>query len=147
MLPPHLVNRSWHLFSTLDRAMIRNLAKSVEGTHDFRGFCADSGSLPESTVRTISRVIVKERGSSISITLEGDGFLYRMVRMIVGGVVRVAQEKEEPSVFLKRLADGKPWPTPAMAPAHGLYLVKALYGNQGKRGKLRAARNGEPRAT
>ena len=70
---------------------------------------------------------MKERGSSISITLEGDGFLYRMVRMIVGGMVRVAQEKENSDVFLKRLAEGRPWPTPAMAPAHGLYLVKALY--------------------
>lgn len=147
VLPPHLVNRSWHLFSTLNRVMIRDLAKSVEGTHDFRGFCADSGSLPESTVRTISRVIVKERGPSISITLEGDGFLYRMVRMIVGGMVRVAQEKEEPRVFLKRLADGKPWPTPAMAPAHGLYLIKALYGNQGKKGKRTAPGNRETRAT
>jgi tRNA pseudouridine38-40 synthase len=60
-------------------------------------------------------------------SLEGDGFLYRMVRMIVGGIIRVAQEKEDPDVFLKRLAEGQPWPTPAMAPAHGLYLVKALY--------------------
>jgi len=92
-------------------------------------------------------VIVKERGPSISITLEGDGFLYRMVRMIVGGMVRVAQEKEESRVFLKRLADGKPWPTPAMAPAHGLYLIKALYGNQGKKGKRTAPGNTETRAT
>jgi tRNA pseudouridine38-40 synthase len=127
VLPPHLVNRSWHLFGSLDRSVIRDLARCVEGTHDFRGFCADSGSLPESTVRTIRQVIMKERGSSISITLEGDGFLYRMVRMIVGGMVRVAQEKENADVFLKRLAEGRPWPTPAMAPAHGLYLVKALY--------------------
>jgi len=127
VLLPHLVNRSWHLFGSLDRSVIRDLARSIEGTHDFRGFCADSGSLPESTVRTIRSVAVKERGSSISITLEGDGFLYRMVRMLVGGMVRVAQEKEDPGVFLKRLTEGKPWPTPAMAPAHGLYLVKALY--------------------
>ena len=134
VLPPHLVNRSWHLFGSLDRSVIKELAGNVEGTHDFRGFCADSGSLPESTVRTISRLAVRERGSSISITLEGDGFLYRMVRMIVGGMVRVAQGKEDQGIFLNRLADGKPWPTPAMAPAHGLYLVKALYGRARTRG-------------
>ena len=135
VLPPHLVNRAWHLFGSLDRSLIRDLAGKIEGAHDFRGFCADSGSLPESTVRTIRRALVTKRGSSISITLEGDGFLYRMVRMLVGGMVRVAQGKEDPGIFLKRLADGKPWPTPAMAPAHGLYLVKALYGRQRGMGK------------
>ena len=113
VLPPHLVNRAWHLFGSLDCSLIRDLAGKIEGAHDFRGFCADSGSLPESTVRTIRRALVTKRGSSISITLEGDGFLYRMVRMLVGGMVRVAQGKEDPGIFLKRLADGKPWPTPA----------------------------------
>ena len=147
VMPPHLVNRAWHLFGSLDCSMIRELALKIEGAHDFRGFCADSGSLPESTVRTIRRAVVKEHGSAISITLEGDGFLYRMVRMLVGGMVRVAQGKEDPSVFLKRLAEGKPWPTPAMAPAHGLYLVKALYGKKHVQGKLPAPIKVETRAT
>ena len=107
--------------------MICHLASVLEGTHDFRGFCADSGSLPKSTVRTIRRIAIRERGSAISLTFEGDGFLYRMVRMMVGGMIRVAQGKEEPSVFKRRLTAGKPWPAPAMAPAEGLYLVRALY--------------------
>lgn len=127
VLPPLLLNRAWHLYGPLDRSMIRKLAHQVEGTHDFRGFCADSGSLPESTVRTIRRAVVKERGAAISVTLEGDGFLYRMVRMIVGAMIRAAQGKEDPAIFSHRLREAKPWPTPAMAPAHGLYLVKALY--------------------
>ena len=127
VLPPHLHQKTWHLYGSLDRAVIRQLAAAVEGTHDFRGFCADSGSLPESTVRTIRRLTVKERGHSISLTVEGDGFLYRMVRMIVGGIVRVAQGKEEADVFTRRLAAGKPWPNPSMAPAPGLYLVKVHY--------------------
>lgn len=147
VLPPHLVNRAWHLFGSLDCSVIMELAGKIEGTHDFRGFCADSGSLPESTVRTIRRAVVKKHASSISITLEGDGFLYRMVRMLVGGMVRVAQKKEDSSVFLKRLAAGKPWPTPAMAPAHGLYLVKALYGKQRGQGKKTMPRKVEARAT
>lgn len=130
VLPPHLHKRSWHLFGNLDRQKIRGLAHALEGTHDFRGFCADSGSLPKSTVRTIHRVAVRDRGPGISLTFEGDGFLYRMVRMMVGGMVRVAQGKEESGVFLERLTSGKPWPTPAMAPAYGLYLVKALYGKK-----------------
>lgn len=127
VLPPHLHQKAWHLYGTLDRFVIRQLAAVVEGTHDFRGFCADSGSLPESTVRTIHRLTVKERGPSISLTVEGDGFLYRMVRMIVGSIVRIAQGKDEADVFIRRLAAGQPWPNPAMAPAPGLYLVKVHY--------------------
>lgn len=128
VLPPHLHRRAWHLHGDLDRAMIRELAGLIEGTHDFRGFCADSGSLPESTVRTIRRVAVKQRGAGMTLTLEGNGFLYRMVRMLVGGMVRVAQGKDTRECFAQRLAAGKAWPNPAMAPAEGLYLVRALYG-------------------
>ena len=128
VLPPHLHRRAWHLHGDLDRPLLRELGALVEGTHDFRGFCADSGSLPESTVRTLRRVTVRERGPGLSLTFEGDGFLYRMVRMLVGGMVQVARAKESRDVFAGRLAAGKPWPTPAMAPAEGLYLVKALYG-------------------
>jgi len=130
VLPPHLHRRAWHLHREIDRTLLRVLASLVEGTHDFRGFCADSGSLPESTVRTISRAVIRERGPALSITFEGDGFLYRMVRMLVGGMVRVAQGKEDRAVFAHRLAARKPWPTPAMAPAEGLYLVRALYGRK-----------------
>jgi tRNA pseudouridine38-40 synthase len=130
VLPPHLHRRAWHLHGELDRTLLRDLASLVGGTHDFRGFCADSGSLPESTVRTIRRAVIREQGPALSITFEGDGFLYRMVRMLVGGMVRVAQGKEERAVFASRLAAGKPWPTPAMAPAEGLYLVRALYGRK-----------------
>lgn len=130
VLPPHLHNRSWHLYGKLDADLIRQICGLIEGSHDFRGFCANSGSLPESTVRTLSRVAFRQRGPALSITLEGDGFLYRMVRMLVGAMVQVAQGKKTIKEFQDRLDAGKPWPTPAMAPAEGLYLVKALYGKK-----------------
>jgi len=75
-------------------------------------------------------VTFRARGPALSFTLEGNGFLYRMVRMLVGGMIRVAQGKEPLESFQRRLAAGKPWPTPAMAPAGGLYLVKAIYGKR-----------------
>ena len=130
VLPPHLHQRAWHLYGKLDHELIRQLCALIEGAHDFRGFCANSGSLPAETVRTLRRVKLRVKGPSLTITLEGDGFLYRMVRMLVGAMVRVAQGKESLGAFQNRLAQGKPWPTPAMAPAEGLYLVKALYGNK-----------------
>lgn len=140
VLPPLLHGRVWHLFRDVDHGILRDLASEIVGTHDFRGFCADSGSLPESTVRTIRRAVVRGRGPALSITMEGDGFLYRMVRMLVGAMVKVALGKEERSVFLRRLADAKPWPTPAMGPAEGLYLVRVLYGAK----KSQSRRDGAP---
>lgn len=127
VLPPHLHKRAWHLYGKLDYDLIRELCRLIEGSHDFRGFCANSGSLPESTVRTLRRVNLRVKGPSLTITLEGDGFLYRMVRMLVGAMVQVAQGKKSIEEFQNRLASGKPWPTPAMAPAEGLYLTKVLY--------------------
>ncbi len=141
VLRPHLHGRAWHLHGDLDRNILRELAALITGRHDFRGFCADSGSLPDSTVRTLARVAVKGRGSALSITLEGDGFLYRMVRMLVGGMVRVAQGKDDAGVFAQRLAAGQPWPTPAMAPAGGLYLVKALYPKETPKEALASGRS------
>jgi len=132
VLPPLLFKRAWHLYGKLDREILKELCLMIEGTHDFRGFCADHGSLPKETVRTLRRVSLKARGPALSVTLEGNGFLYRMVRMLVGGMVRVAQGKEAIEIFRQRLHAGKPWPTPAMAPAEGLYLLKVLYGGEKK---------------
>jgi tRNA pseudouridine38-40 synthase len=139
VLPPRLYQRAWHLYGALDRPVIRRLAGVVEGTHDFRGFCADSGSLPEDTVRTLRRVRFQEQGPAISITLEGNGFLYRMARMIVGGMIRVAQGKDGVDAFSDRLFAARPWPNPAMAPAEGLYLVKVLYPKPGEKPAAHAA--------
>ena len=132
VLPPYLYKRAWHLYGKLDCEAILKLCRLVEGAHDFRGFCANSRSLPESTVRTLRHVALRVRGSALSITLEGDGFLYRMVRMLVGAMIQVAQGKKTIEEFQLRLAAGKPWPTPAMAPAEGLYLLKAIYKKRGK---------------
>lgn len=136
VLPPHLHKRAWHLYGKLDDDAIHQLCALIEGSHDFRGFCADSGSLPAETIRTLHRVKLCTKGSAHSITLQGDGFLYRMVRMLVGAMVQVAQGKKTMEEFQGRLAAGKPWPTPAMAPAEGLYLVKALYRKKEKHSLL-----------
>jgi tRNA pseudouridine38-40 synthase len=127
VLPPHLYRRAWHLYGKLDFDALDHLCSLIKGAHDFRGFCADSGSLPASTIRTLRRVTLRKRGPLLNLTLEGNGFLYRMVRMLVGAMVQVAQGKNSQEAFQHRLSAGKAWPTPAMAPAHGLYLVRALY--------------------
>jgi len=119
---------SWHLPGFLDLEAMNRVAKSFQGTHDFSLFQA-SGSTVTDTVRTIYqlKLICLPAEKLLRIIFEGNGFLYRMVRLITGSLVRVGKgdltEKQvEAALQLKdRTAVG---PT---APAHGLCLEKVLY--------------------
>ena len=84
--------RIWHVPQPLDAVAMHRAGQALVGTHDFASF-QSSGSERESTVRTIFAVEVErgvaERGSQVQIEIEGDGFLYNMVRIIVGTLVEV----------------------------------------------------------
>ena len=127
ILPPLLHQRAWLLHGPLDIALLKKLAASITGTHDFRGFTAKSGAARENTIRTLHAVTVVRRGKEIRFTFHGNGFLYHMVRMLVGSMVRVAQGKDSAEDFLQRLHAAKPAIAPRTAPAQGLYLVKVSY--------------------
>lgn len=127
VLPPLLHQRAWHLYGSLDFSSLQYLAQKIEGTHDFRAFTAKSGAARENTIRTLSQVAVKQKGTEISFSFTGDGFLYHMVRMLVGSMVRVAQRKMLPETFLERFYSKKQATAPHTAPACGLYLVKIQY--------------------
>jgi tRNA pseudouridine38-40 synthase len=130
VLPPLMHNRAWHVPHALDLSLLESATRLLTGTHDFAAFAAFRGD-PRSdadTIRTIHSASLSTSGPDLSLTWSGNGFLYRMVRMLVGGMIRVAQGKDTRECFARRLAAGKAWPNPAMAPAEGLYLVRALYG-------------------
>jgi len=127
VLPPLLHRRAWHLYGILNFTLLRRLAQEIEGRHDFRGFTAKSGATRENTKRTLHQVNVKKHGNEISFSFTGDGFLYHMVRMLVGAMVRVAQGKMSEQEFLQRLHSKKPPIAPHTAPACGLYLTKICY--------------------
>lgn len=127
VLPPLLHKRAWHCYGQLDLSLLQHLAQEIEGTHDFRGFTAKSGAARENTKRTLHQVSIKKKGAEISLSFTGDGFLYHMVRMLVGAMVRVAQGKMTPQEFLQRLESKKPPIAPHTAPACGLYLMKINY--------------------
>lgn len=127
VLPPLLHQRAWHLHGALDVTMLQRLAQKIEGTHDFRGFTAKSGAARENTKRTLYQVSIKKRGNEISFSFTGDGFLYHMVRMLVGAMVRVAQGKLSEETFFQRLYSRKAPIAPHTAPACGLYLMKISY--------------------
>ena len=94
--PVELAGQVYHYWRPLDAGAIAAGATRLIGTHDFRGF-ATSAEKRENTVRTIYRCEVAEEGGEITVTVQGDGFLYNMVRNIVGTLVEIGRGRWEPS--------------------------------------------------
>lgn len=116
---------SYHVRYDLDLEKIRLESKFLIGTHDFVGFMS-SGSSVKDTVRTIYDVNIQENDGMISIEISGNGFLYNMVRIIVGTLVdigrgRIKHNMEEIINSQSRSMCGH------TAPAHGLFLKKVNY--------------------
>ncbi|MGH8047486.1 MAG: tRNA pseudouridine(38-40) synthase TruA [Chthoniobacterales bacterium] len=125
VLPPHLFRRAWHMSRDLDLAALHATLHLFEGSHDFRAFSANRGTPASDTVRTIHSIRVTGSRSSLHLTFEGDGFLYKMVRMLVGAAIRVATGREDQSTIRRMLAGEGRWTD--VAPADGLYLVRVRY--------------------
>ena len=106
---------------------MREGAALFVGKHDFRSFTANQGYAKDSTVRTITRCDLKRSGHLLTVTIEGDGFLYRMCRGMVGTLVQVGQGKF-PAGQIKEMLLKKDRRVAGMsAPAHGLVLMKVFY--------------------
>ena len=132
VLPPVEIGRAWQIPLPLDIERLRAAAAIVTGTHDFAAFAAIRGVPCPDTVRTIHGITVKGRpGGLITLAFEGNGFLYKMVRLLTGSVVRVAQRRAEPewlAAFLAPPPPGKPRAKSSFAaPAEGLYLARVFY--------------------
>lgn len=115
-----------HFRHKLSLPRLKEAAQCFVGTHDFIAFTNTGGSA-KTTVRQIYRIDVVEQRGGLRLEFEGNGFLYKMVRNIVGTVLEVATGKrpleEIPLIFetKKRTKAG------VAAPAKGLFLVKVLY--------------------
>ncbi len=77
---------------TLDFKAMKKFLKLVKGTHDFAGFKA-SGSSVETSVRTVYSVKLKREGLYLNLYITGNGFLYKMVRNIVGTMLKIGEGK------------------------------------------------------
>ena len=91
-----------HVIYPLDVEKMAAEANSLVGTHDFGAFAA-SGSVVKDTVRTIYRVEVTRNGPEIQLIVEGNGFLYNMVRIIAGTLMEVGTHKREPGAIVKAI--------------------------------------------
>jgi len=128
VLPPHEAKRSWHVPHEMDLARLGEAGTIFVGRHNFSAFTANRGGVVGDAHRTIHEIAVSRRGTHLSLTFSGEGFLYKMVRMLVGAMVRAAQGRVDLEDLRGRLTNGGPrWNY--VAPADGLYLVRVRYEN------------------
>jgi tRNA pseudouridine38-40 synthase len=127
VLPPQEYQRAWLVRGALDVAKMTECARAFLGTHDFRGFSANRGERLADTCRTIQRVRVSKRGPRITFTVQGEGFLYKMVRMMASAVVQCGLG-EGTCEDVQACLSGEERRWTRVAPADGLTLVKVLYG-------------------
>jgi tRNA pseudouridine38-40 synthase len=127
VLPPFEHACAWHIARPLNLEVLRTAAKSFVGTHDFASFAANRGKRETSTIRTIYSVHVRQSGSCLTIEFDGDGFLYKMVRLIVGSLVKCALGKLPTQDLTDRLASAQVGSARFAAPPEGLFLVRVRY--------------------
>lgn len=116
-----------HTYHKLDVAQMQEAAVWLVGEHDFKSFC-QTGAQVESTVRTLYQAEVVEEGADLVIRVCGNGFLYNMVRIIVGTLLEVGQGKRKPEDMKRILEAADRSQAGPTAPAHGLMLMQYEFG-------------------
>ncbi len=116
----------YYHFKKLDFNKMNNACKHFVGTHDFSAFCS-SKATQENKIRTIYNLSMKTNKDSVVISVTGSGFLYNMVRIIVGTLLEIGEgridENDIPNIIMSR--DRKK--AGQTAPAHGLFLKEIKY--------------------
>lgn len=126
-LPSPFIGRyAWHLRYPLDVEAMTEAATFLVGKHDFAAFCAANGSA-KTSVREIFTVDLQQSEDLVEARIEGDGFLYMMVRIIIGTLVEVGQGKMPPARVEEILASRDRTRAGATAPPQGLSLMRVQY--------------------
>lgn len=118
---------AWHVSQPLDVPAMRHAAKLFLGRHDFKSFAGTRNYEMETTVRTLTRCDIRKSGALLTFFIEGDGFLYKMCRGIVGTLVQLGRGKFSESDIKAMLAARDRRAAGMTAPAHGLVLWKVFY--------------------
>lgn len=118
--------RAWICGYQLDIDKMKDATKYFIGEHDFKAFMA-SGSSVKSTVRTITRLDICVNGDCIEFVVSANGFLYNMVRIIVGTLVDVGRGRINMSEVEQIVKSGERARAGKTAPPEGLYLMSAEY--------------------
>jgi tRNA pseudouridine38-40 synthase len=120
---------AWHHPGWLHLSDVRRAARFLIGEHDFASFCR-APKLPMSTTRRLRRLAVSVDGEEVRIRAVADGFLHQMVRSLAGTLVAVGEGKLSAGAMPQVLAARNRTAAGPVAPAHGLVLVRVLYGRR-----------------
>jgi tRNA pseudouridine38-40 synthase len=118
---PFFPDLCWHRWQPLDHSAMRAAASLLEGEHDFASF-AKPGHGRQTTIRTVKRCSVSARGAMVIIGVEGSGFLWNMVRIMVGTLVEVGLGQYRPAQISDMLSARDRQAAGSTAPPHGLFL-------------------------
>jgi tRNA pseudouridine38-40 synthase len=125
---PDVFNRryAWHYPQPLDSVAMHAAAQALVGKHDFASFESAGSERPDS-IRTLFAVDVTRGGDRITIEVSGDGFLYNMVRAIVGTLIEVGKGSRDADWVAEVLAARDRRGAGQTAPPHGLFLLRVDY--------------------
>lgn len=117
---------SYYFPQGLDMAKMEEACQALVGTHDFIGFSSLKKS-KKSTVRTIDEISIRRDGSMLTFTFVGDGFLYNMIRIIMGTLLDIGTGKMELSDIQSIFENKSRSEAGITVPPHGLFLEEVYY--------------------
>ena len=125
---PHIFDRkyAWTVEEKLDVDAMRKAAAFLEGTHDYKAFTSLKKS-KKSTVRTVERILIECVDDEIRFTFRGDGFLYHMIRIMMGTLIEVGLHKKKPEEITGIFEKGLRENAGELVPAKGLTLLEVRY--------------------
>ncbi len=121
-----LRNYSYHIPYEIDINKMKNASNDFIGTYDFRSFMS-TGSGVKDTVRRIDSLTIKKENNIVKISVKGNGFLYNMVRIIVGTLVDIGRGKLEEDKICYIIQSKNREHAGHTAPPQGLYLEKVFF--------------------
>lgn len=119
-------NTALHVYAPLDLSRMQRAASDALGEHDFSAFMS-AGSTIEHTVRTISQSQWTQDGAYLFYDVGANGFLYNMVRILVGTMLEIGAGKRDEDAILRALQSGLRNDAGATAPPQGLMLLRVQY--------------------
>lgn len=123
---PVLCRFAWHYPIKIDVDKMKIAAEAIVGTHDFTAFMA-SGGQQKTTVKTVNFLEITKEENTIRVTINADGFLYNMVRIIAGTLVYAGTGKIDPADIPAIIESGDRVRAGITAPPQGLCLKKVFY--------------------
>jgi tRNA pseudouridine38-40 synthase len=137
VMSPFEAGLAWHVWGAVDMGALREGAALLCGAHNFARLSANRGDLSEverrakgdGLVRTIHRIDVLDEADVLRLMFEGDGFMYKMVRLMAGSMIHVARGRASLGWLRGLIDDPSGEKSNHCAPADGLYLVHVGYGD------------------